>query len=485
VDALERESGAGEWGAWLGVVVGALGWTLSALVLARGGGYFQIVPHLAFVLPLAIVGTVTALAAFDAGRPAVNAVLWLVVIATAGVACNFLVYWFRFGNETWSLLIPLAHPTGIDFRDGLYDPARAFTTLHSGWPPLTLILGKPFTLFGFATAHIIEVVMLVVAAVASVVLSAVLAVRAATAGGDRPDDRRVDALQLGLVGGLWLLTSAGFMYEMERGNIDLFALLFALLAVWLMLRLSHSPWWPALALAVSINLKLYPGVLLVLLLWRYRWRAVIPALATNAVLLLIAGPRNLLDTVSGQAAVEGASRAYWWGNHSAAAIADVLREVTPWTPPWVFWPLLLVPLALWATTMAYLMRRGWSARRAVLAAAACVPVMSVAPGISHDYKLVILVFPLVVLAAAVSTMGGRRTLVWSLLFGLLAWATIMLARSSLVIAPSLQASKYALIVLVQVLLLAVAWQTEGGSKPGGAAEPGHGTGMSGPAEGTT
>ena len=99
----------------------------------------------------------------------------------------------------------------------------------------------------------------------------------------------------------------------------------------------------------------------------------------------------------------------------------------------------------------------------MLAAAACVPVMSVAPAISHDYKLVVFVFPLAVLAAAITTMGGRRSLVWSVQFGLLAWAMIMLARSSMVIAPSLRASKYALIVLVQVLLLAVAWQTEGGA----------------------
>ena len=291
-----------ERGAWLGVVVGALGWILSALVLARGGGYFVVVPHLAFVLPLAVVGTVTALAAFGAGRPAVNPVLWLAVIAAAGVAWNFLVYWFRFGGDTWGLLIPLAHPTGIDFRDGLYDPARAFTTISSGWPPLTLILGKPFTLFGFATAHVIQVVILVVLAVASVVLSALLAVKAAVGGGDGLGERRVDARQLGLVAGLWLFTSTGFIYEIERGNIDLYALFFALLAVWLMLRLPRSPWWPTLALAVSINLKLYPGVLLVLLLWRYRWRAIVPALVTNVVLLLIAGPRNLLNTINGQAA---------------------------------------------------------------------------------------------------------------------------------------------------------------------------------------
>ena len=95
------------------------------------------------------------------------------------------------------------------------------------------------------------------------------------------------APQIGVVAGVWLMTSYGFMYEVERGNIDLYALFFALLSVWLMLRLPRSPWWPAIALAISINLKLYPGVLLVLLLWRYRLKAVIPAIVTNVVLLLV------------------------------------------------------------------------------------------------------------------------------------------------------------------------------------------------------
>ena len=90
-----------------------------------------------------------------------------------------------------------------------------------------------------------------------------------------------------------MITSYGFMYELQRGNVNLFALFFSLLAVWLMLRLPSSPWWPAIVLAVAINLKLYPAILLVLLFWRYRLRAVVPVVVTNVVLLLVAGPANL------------------------------------------------------------------------------------------------------------------------------------------------------------------------------------------------
>jgi len=452
-----------ERGAWLGVLVGAVGWLLTALVLARGGGYLVVVPHLWFVLPLAVVGTVTALAAFGVGRTSLNAVLWLAVVVAAGVACNFLVYWFRFGNATWGLLLPLAKPTGIDFRDGLYDPAAAFTTAHSGWPPLTLLLGRPFTLLSFNAGYHIQVGILVALALAAAVLSAKLAMKAACDPDLSGQGRRIDATQLSLILGFWLLTSYGFMYEVERGNIDLYALVFALLSVWLMLRLPRSAWWPAILLAVAINLKFYPGVLLVILFWRYRWRAVLPVFVANAALLLIAGPGNVRSTVTGLTAIQSTQRSLWWGNHSAAALANVLRDVTGWAPSWIYVPLLLVPLALWALTLLLLVRRGWSDRRAVLAAAACVPVMGVVPAISHDYKLVLYVFPLAVLAAVIATMSRRDLAVWSVLFGLLAMAMMLLSRSSLLIAPSLFASKYALLVLLQLLLLYVVWQTEQGA----------------------
>jgi hypothetical protein len=461
-----------EWGVWLGVVAGALGWLLTLATLARGGGYLVVVPRLATVLPLAVVGTVTALGAFGVARKWVNGVLWLGVLALFGVFWNFLVYWAHFGAATWGLLLPLARPTGVDFRDGLYLPGKEFTTVHSGWPPLTVLLGRLLGLFGFSVGHAVELVLLVLAALAAVVLSALLAQRA-LAGDTPPRDLeavpaprlfglvtpRVTAVQVGVVAGLWLLTSYGFMYEMERGNIDLFALFFSLLAVWLLVDVRRSPWWPALALAVATNLKLYPGVLLVVLFWRYRWKAVAPVVVTNAVLLLIAGPRNLADLFVGQATIQSLTRGLWWGNHSAAALANVLHQVDGWprTPAHVLF--LAVPLALWVATLVVLVRRGWATRSAVLAAAACVPVMSVVPSISHDYKLVLCVFPLAVLVAFVAALPRRDLLVWSLVFGLLAWAMVQLSRSSLVTAPSFLSSKYAMILLVQALLLYVSWRT--------------------------
>jgi hypothetical protein len=454
-----EESAAKERAVRIGLAVGVVGLAMSALVLARGGGYYVVVPRLAVILPLGVVGVVSALAAADVGPATLGAVAWLGVIALAGVAWNFFVYSLKFGNAVWGMLVPRARPIGVDFRDGLYDPARTFSTVHSGWPPLTLLLGRPFTMVGFSTGYAIQVCILVALAVAAAVLSAGLATRAACPPETSVQARKVDARLLALVMGFWLITSYGFMYEIDRGNIDLYALVFSLLAVWLTIRSSRSAWPPAAVLAVAIGLKLYPAILLVVLFWRYRWRALLPAVVTTLAVLLVAGPANLRHSLVTLNSIQAGVHAEWWGQDSATAMAHVLRDHTSWAPSWIWYPLLIVPLGAWAVTMVALFRRGWSDRGAVLAAAACVPPMAIVPAVSNDYKLVLCVFPLAVLAVVVATMRREPGAAWVVLFGALAFTMIFLARSTILVAPSLQASKYTLLVVLQVLLVAVVLMT--------------------------
>jgi hypothetical protein len=261
--------------------------------------------------------------------------------------------------------------------------------------------------------------------------------------------------QLGLLGGLWLSTSYGFMFEIERGQLDLYALFFALLAVWLLLRRPQgSPWWPSLALALAVNIKAYPAVLAVVLLWRYQRRAVVPLLVTNLALLLSAGPGNVRDFVVRRASLETSTFARGWVNDSAWSLAHTLHEVSSW--PSSLWLVFFGSSALlWIATLVVVMRRGWSTRGAVLVSAACVPVMCTLPSISNDYRLVLLVFPLSVLAAVTAAMRRHGGPLWALVFMAVGFEFFLLARSSRVVAPSLQGSKFALIVGLQVLLLIV------------------------------
>ena len=288
----------------------------------------------------------------------------------------------------------------------------------------------------------------------------------------RPDmsgqGRRVDAPLVALVMGFWLMTSYGFMYEVERGNIDLYALVLALLSVWLMIRWRGSAWLPATVLALAVGLKLYPAVLLVVLFWRYRWRALAPAVVTTLAVLLLLGPTQLRQSVVTLNAIQGNVRAEGWGRTPPRPWLTCCATTPTWAPSWIVYALLIVPLGLWASTILSLVRRGWNERGAVLAAAACVPLMAIVPAISHDYKLVLCVFPLAVLAAVVATMKREPAALWTILFGALAFAMIFLARSTSLVAPSLQGSKYALLVLLQVLLLVVVLMTDSADAVAGA-----------------
>jgi len=450
-------------GAWVGVVATGFGLALVALVLVHGGGAAEVIPRLAIAVPLAVVGVVTAFVAGRFGRTSDNVMLWLGVIVVVGAVANLLPSFVLPGEGGWPEILPLIHPAGVDFRDGLYDPAAAFSSAHSAWPPLTLVLGRPFTLVSATSGYLIQVAMLVVLAVAVTFLSAKLAMKAVARPALAGQEQSTTATRVFVVMGLWLVTSYGFLFEFERGNLDLYALFFSLMSVWLLLRPPKSVWLPAVFLALAINLKLYPAVLLVLLFWRYRWRAVLPVVAANLVLLLVAGPSNAWHFLVNVSSMQG-HPSYWIGNHSAASYAYALRGIYGWLPSWLGYALLLIPLALWAFTIVVLIKRGWSDRGAVLAAAACVPVMCYVPSVSHDYKLVLLVFPLAVLAVVVATMKRDSRTLWSVLFWLLGVEMVFLARSTLLMTPfSSLRNKYPLLLLVQMLLLAVALMSGGGN----------------------
>jgi len=441
-------------GAWVAAVAAAAGTALTLRVLVRGGGYGVVVPRLTWYLPLAVIGAVALLAALGFGGARITPVVWLGTVVMAAIAWNFLVFFFRMGFGAFSGVLMSLPPTrGVDFRDGLYLPGRAFSNAGSAWPPLTIWIGKAFGVFSLHTGYVLQIVILVCLALSTAVFSARLAQRMSV--GDGLGSGASAGRELVFVMGLWMLTSFGFAFAVERGQIDLYALAFALLAVWLLLREPMSPWWPALALAASVNLKVYPAVLAVLVLWRYRWKALVPLLVTNAALLLVAGPTNLQRFVAGQDALQGRGSGGWWGNMSALSTAEVLRSAGGAWATWFGYALLALSAGVWGVTMIALLRRGWSPRRAVIAAAACVPVMCTVTPLSNDYKLVWTVLPLAVAAVLVAELWPRRHALWTVLFIALAWETLFLARSSFTVHPSLQMSKFTLLLGLQFLLLAL------------------------------
>ena len=411
------------------------------------------IARLGLVLPMVVVCVLTALAALGVFRLSVSSMRFWWIAVIAAVVGALVVPFLAMGKSAWAEMIMLGTPAGLDFRDGLYGPAAAFSSANSAWPPLTLIFGRPFTLLSPSSGYIVYTVLVVGLGIAGVALSANLGMRAAGESGSDASRRGAGSLGLFFLLALWLLTSYGFLFETERGNMDIFALFFSLLSVWWLLRFSGSVWVPAIFLAVSINLKIYPGILLVLLFWRHRWRALLPVVVANAALLLIAGPGNLWSFLQNNLAMQGAP-SLWIGNHSAASFAYCVHAGLSWFPLWMKYPFMAIPVALWTATAVLVVRQGWSQRGAVLLAAASVPLMNLLTPVSHDYKLVLLVFPLAVLVALLLRGGANlgSPVLRSALGGLVAFTAVALHGSTLLWANS---NRYPLVVLVQVLVLVV------------------------------
>lgn len=423
----------------------------------------QMAARLGFLLPVVVVCLMMLLATIGIGRSSdPKWFLWVAVVA--GAVGTLVIPFLALGASAWDAMLPAIHPAGFDFRVGLYDPAAAFSTASSIWPPFTLVVGLPFVPFSQSSGYVVFVVLLAVLGIASTWLSARLGLGAASAPEQdhRLGSRDLWGLFLLLI--LWMGTSYGFLFEVERGQLDLFALFFSLLSVWWLFRFPRQVWLPSVFLAIAINLKLYPAIFVVLLFWRFRWRALIPLVVSNAALFLSAGPANAWRFLSNNFSFQR-NPISWAGSNSAYGFADNLHYTFGAFPVSLWYVFLAVPCLIWLGTAVILIRRGWDQRGAVLLAAASVPLMCVIPSYSADYKLVLMVFPLAVLAAflvqpvfAERDWRGWRALHTGLLglgLVLLTTATMLWTMGNLTYPRGVRGSKYPLVVLVQVLLLGI------------------------------
>jgi hypothetical protein len=455
------------------------------VVLLHGSNIGAMIAHLSFVFPVMVVCAMTALAVLGVDRFSSKPMLFLWATVVVEVLGCLLIPFLALRSHAFYAMIPSVGPAGADFRTGVYDPAAAFSAATSAWPPLTLVLGLPFTLFSRSSGYIVQVIVLIILGLATAVLSASIAIGAASSSSLEIRSRGRSTRRMVLLLVFWLLTSYGFLYELERGQMNVYAIFFSVLSIWFLLRHPKSAWLPAFFLAAAINVKIYPAVLLVLVFWRHRWRALLPVVVSNAVLLLIAGPKNAWYFLSNLRHLQAATGIWHWPvNASATNFALYLRQAFGWLPTWTNHALLAVPIVLWAATAVILIRRGWSQRGGVLLAAASVPLMETVPTVSHDYKLPMMVFPLAVLASilivpatATRFSSGLR----SALMGLLALEIVFLSTPSLLCVPAKEhgylGNKYPFLLLLQLLVLGVALLLE---RKGGMAreEPlNHGPGL--------
>lgn len=364
--------------------------------------------------------------------------------------------------------LPAMQPIGNDFRLGGYGAAQAFSTENSGWPPLTVILFLPYLCMTAGTGYVVHTLVLVLANITTIAVATVLAMgpRDSTALRESDSPRSAVARLAPLIA-VWLFASYGFVSSIDRGSIDALAGLFAVIGLASLMRRPHDVWAPAILFALAANTKVYPAVLLLLLIWRFRWRSLLPIVLSNAILALIAGPENLvhyMHNMTGAIAVGGE----WVGNSSAKSFSAWIDYVNPWYLPHVPSVVLLaIPAVVFLFTAARLWRRR-DAEATMLMACSLFPLMFFVPTVSHDYKTVLLTTPLMFMIGYLFRSTNASTLErwWILL--LLAVALFFCARApgnlpswtptQMFIWPALLMNKYLPVLLLQMITAWMAWR---------------------------
>jgi hypothetical protein len=359
--------------------------------------------------------------------------------------------------------VPAMPPVGRDFREGLYRPAML---LRSGkdsfatpdwYPPFTRIFGLPFTFLEESKAYQLEFFLLLVANLAVLWVSASVA-RSAFDRWLHPDTSKSLALTLVAQLAFYQFTSYGFLFSVERGNTDIYALLLATVALWSLLRWRGSVWLEVLLWSMAVHIKVYPLLLFPLFFWRYRHKCILPALAINFGLLLVLGLGplrqfwlGLSGAVSTGAGGAVMGTAYNHGPPSFRTYSLVSQCI--WIPN-AAKTLTLIPLALWAIGAVALWRRGFSRITAVQLFVLSVPVMCLVPTTSNDYKLAILAAPVVIaLYGSVARFAQQGR--WRLLLVVVGLTTTLglLSRSYYLITTRWLQNKYPFVLLLEVVVL--------------------------------
>jgi len=414
------------------------------------------------------VGALFAPSSADSGGTrTLQTILWMVA---ALALVNVALAWIDLDAWTWRApaYFPFTQPIGTDFRNGGYAAAQHFSNATSGWPPLTVILFAPYLLLGQDAAYVVHVCILVGASMAALGLA--LSVARTGNSDDVALGGRTGAYLGQVVPALaiWLFISYGFLLSVERGNLDALVAFLAMLGLWAMVKRPSAVWLPTIAFSVAAELKVYPALLLLLLVWRFRWRSVVPLVACNVVLALSAGPQNLLNFYRNGTRMT-AQGADWVGNSSAKSFSAWVDWIDPGYLPRLQVALLIaIPVAL-LLVCAWRLQRRRDHASTVLMLCAMVPVMCLVPSVSHDYKVVLFTAPAVLLVGLLMRHVGQGSSEpwWMLLTLCLALFFIARAPGQLVdytpnvqrfVWPAVLMNKYPAILLFEVVTVWMAWR---------------------------
>jgi len=300
-------------------------------------------------------------------------------------------------------IVPAISLVGNDFRVGLYRPPQALLkgqniyaidgTGMTQYPPLVNFLYLPYQLFSENNAYLLQIIILYLANILCLGIATRIVktyILPQTGFDERTNALIAWVLLLTLI--IFTLTSYPFLFSIERGNYDIIALLFALLALDNLLRKPDQIWVQVILLSIAVHLKIYPVALFILLLVKHGKKLILPVLSINIPFLLILGPRNAIGFI--QILSHNMNDAYYWvGNHSGVSFTVYLAGINKSVAD-NFHILLrifkLIPITCWVFSVYLLLKQKLTQPIISAILMVTLPLMDLVPSISHDYKSVIL-----------------------------------------------------------------------------------------------
>jgi hypothetical protein len=212
----------------------------------------------------------------------------------------------------------------------------------------------------------------------------------------------VDDWQMAL---LLILIVIGFepvVGNFDEGQVNL--ALLALSGVWLIAWVAGDRWWGGVALGIAVAIKLLQAPLGLLMLWGRRWRMVVAAAIAGGALWLLAVPQYLPEYLFKVAPVLAGGTGLFENHSPGGTVARLLDPGTFLgavrdTSPAARFITTLIALVALAITFWVLRRPRASSTGRALEAAAVVAVGPLVASYSWGTHLVLLLLPMLVLAA--------------------------------------------------------------------------------------
>lgn len=327
-------------------------------------------------------------------------------------------------TKTWQYetqeIIPVMQPLGNDFRVGLYWPASNlvksnFTSIGpngkyiSIYPPLVSLISLFYLLLPENNAYLFHINLLILTNIACLFIATMIAKKFLLLN-QMLEKSQVTAISFYIffVVAIYTFSGYSFAFSFERGNVDIIAMFFSLLAIWFLLEKPDKIWLQVILLSIAVHFKIYPAALFAILFFKHGKKMIFPTISVNIALLLVLGPKfalgfiNALTSGSGDGGGIG-NRWTWIGNHSAYSFSESLLRSYPDLPPYSFFILwgifLLLPTLFWALAYLKIVRKMYTPQNAVMLLMVTIPFMESFPTISMDYRLVILSSATVLLIA--------------------------------------------------------------------------------------